>query len=357
MPAAIFGERFVGVREPAWHGLGTVIKEPIPIAEAMELAGVNYDIEKWPLVAAKLNPDGSLERALDTPFFATVREAVDGSEEAVLGVVSDEYTVLQNYELAEMLEPLNERWPIETVGALGNGEVAFFTMDAGEFTVNGTDKVRRFVFASTGHDGKTAINWGLTQVRIVCSNTFNAALSNAQMTYRIPHKGDVKGETQLVADLFKGLESNIDTETRVTQQLGQVSVSDDEANEIFEAAYPVPNRPRKLAVSSALASESITKEQVKNLLKSDGAAGRMASSYQAAIDRRIALLDGTREVYGALNEGYPDIANTAWAAFNAVTEMSNWREGPNADRAVMFGVRNDEMNRARVRTLELANIS
>ena len=32
MPASIFGDRFVGFKEPAWHGLGKVFTEKLTVS-------------------------------------------------------------------------------------------------------------------------------------------------------------------------------------------------------------------------------------------------------------------------------------------------------------------------------------
>ena len=58
--------------------------------------------------------------------------------------------------------------------------------------------------------------------------------------------------------------------------------------------------------------------------------------------------------YERINTEYPEIANTTWSAFQAVTEIANWRNGPNADKAVLFGSRKEEMDRAYAKSLQLA---
>ena len=47
MPASIFGERFAGRREPAWHKIGQVFgaDEQLTATEAMQRAGVLFNID------------------------------------------------------------------------------------------------------------------------------------------------------------------------------------------------------------------------------------------------------------------------------------------------------------------------
>ena len=50
MPAAIFGDRFLGRREPAWHRLGEVFTEPMSMTAAIKRAGIDFHIAKHPVV-------------------------------------------------------------------------------------------------------------------------------------------------------------------------------------------------------------------------------------------------------------------------------------------------------------------
>mgnify|MGYP003676594407 CR=1 FL=1 len=40
MPASIFGERFFGRRQPAWHRIGTVMDTDATVSEAMKYVDV-----------------------------------------------------------------------------------------------------------------------------------------------------------------------------------------------------------------------------------------------------------------------------------------------------------------------------
>ena len=50
MPASIFEDKFVEreSRTPAWHGLGTVFTEKLTVSEAVEKAGVGFEVYKTP---------------------------------------------------------------------------------------------------------------------------------------------------------------------------------------------------------------------------------------------------------------------------------------------------------------------
>ena len=123
MPASIFGERFYGHRTPAWHGIGTVMDENLIATEAMLVANIEFPIHKWAMFAQ--NPE-TME-LVPSNQYAVVRDATaDDPETRILSTVGEQWTPLQATDLARMLDPISERYPVETVGALGNGEKIFF---------------------------------------------------------------------------------------------------------------------------------------------------------------------------------------------------------------------------------------
>ena len=51
MSASLFGERFLGRREPAWHRLGEVFPQDLKLTatEAMERADIMFKVDKYPM--------------------------------------------------------------------------------------------------------------------------------------------------------------------------------------------------------------------------------------------------------------------------------------------------------------------
>jgi hypothetical protein len=112
----IFGARFLGRREPAWHSIGTVFPadEHVSVAEGILRIGADFHVQKLPLTV-KL-PDGSTH-ATDRVAMVRYPTHDDGSYH-ILGYAGADYEVVQNLELGFMLESLEGEWPLETVGVL-----------------------------------------------------------------------------------------------------------------------------------------------------------------------------------------------------------------------------------------------
>ena len=173
-------DSMMSVRRVPWHGLGVVLEQrPHTLDEALEAAGLTWTVAKQPIHLA----DG---RRIDG-HHATVREDTG----AVLGVVGDDYVVVQNREcFAFLANLLGSELIFETAGSLWAGRQVFITAELPDHITVGGDDVRPYVVLSAWHTGTGAIRAMTTPVRAVCNNTVRAALERAHAVYRVRHVGD-----------------------------------------------------------------------------------------------------------------------------------------------------------------------
>ena len=352
MSHEIFGERIALRNAPAWHGLGKVFTEALSASEALKLADCDYDVAKVPLFVTY--PPGETDPAkikvLDTKHVGLVRlPTADSPEGVVLGVASHDYELVQNREIARMLDPLTNEWPVETLGALKSGGILFATLDMGEFSVAG-DKCRQYLLLSNGHDGTRSLTGYLTGVRVVCWNTLVMSEGQNAMAFRLRHVGGVKREAEFYINLIAGVRSAAKQAQGQLARLGEAKVTTEQAQQVIAAAYPVPPEPEAQKRLQAMAQNLSASQVASVLARTEELRARRA----ADIERATTLQTAGLELFEKFNAEHPDLAHTAWAAYNAVTELATWREGPNADAAVLFGNRWQEMSRGLAAALTLA---
>src|SRR5262249_30005108 len=157
--------------EPAWHGLGINVANAVTAKQAIILAHLDWTVEKWPLRAVKQSFDVPVDGS-----FATIRT----DTRAVLGVVSDQYRVLQNVAaFAFMDEAISEgaaMW--ETAGALNDGRrVWMLARIPKSVKAMQGDEIKPYALLCSSHDGSLAVHIKPTTVRVVCNNTLTLALS------------------------------------------------------------------------------------------------------------------------------------------------------------------------------------
>jgi phage/plasmid-like protein (TIGR03299 family) len=245
---------FFSVKEPAWHGLGTIVQDCPTSREAMALAGLDYTVEKrllFTLDSLNLDlhnspdPDSVILRAsseIPVPnYSATIRT----DNEAVLGVVGKDYHVVQNVDAFSFFDSIvggGDGILYETAGALGKGERIFITAKLPSYIrVGRDDLIEQYLFLTTSHDGLGSITAAFTPVRIVCNNTLNAAMRNAGNTMRIRHSSGASDRLKQAHSLM-GISSRLGGEMEeIFNHWAKVKITDREVKRLIQLAM-APNK-------------------------------------------------------------------------------------------------------------------
>lgn len=147
-----------------WGTCGQDVTEKFkPVRQVMREHGLDWNVSLQPLYLA----DGS-----EVPKnFATRRD----SDGAILGVVGDRYTVLQNVDAFDWFDPFIEskQASIKTVGSFKGGRVIFIQaeveIDPVEI-VKGDTPIQSHMTLGHAHDGSLRVLGGFTPVRPWCIN-------------------------------------------------------------------------------------------------------------------------------------------------------------------------------------------
>lgn len=176
----------------AWYeSQGVTLENVNTLESALMLSGLDFEVKKKPLYFnpnfETKNADG---KALPPKFtkidnqFATVRTDTNQP----LGIVTEDYEILQNREAFDFLDSLTVQGAkFETAGFFKkNGAASYISMSTEPMTILG-DEFNPYMMISNGHDGKSAIKVVLTPVRAVCKNTAILAIKNATNIVVINH--------------------------------------------------------------------------------------------------------------------------------------------------------------------------
>lgn len=218
-------------KEPAWHGLGTLVSEAQTSIDALRLAGLDWDVQKRDL----FYDSNGLKKIEDR--VANVR-ASDGK---LLGIVSDHYKILQNREAFSFIDELldNQIEPVkfEAAGSLDNGKRVWMLAHMKPKMILGDEIIPYLVFTNS-HDGSQAITAALTPTRVVCQNTLNLALKEAKRSWSIKHMGDVKGKQKDAAMTLKLSVSYMDNMEIMAEQYQQKKITKERMVEIMNIIFP-----------------------------------------------------------------------------------------------------------------------
>ena len=342
MPAAIFGDRFLGRREPAWHKLGEVFTEPMSMTAASKRARIDFHIAKHPVVVQI--PNGDTTDLVPTKNFAIVREPVqDDDQYRVLSIVGKEWTPIQAMDLGRMLDPITEKYPVETIGALGHGEKIFMTLDAGSSPICGED--HNLFFLVTDHrDGTGALQIAFVGVRVVCQNTLTAGLASAKISVRLTHTRTIESDTEWYIGLFNQMSAAKDEAIGVMNTLSNVqNITKEDAETVIKSAYPDASAPRRLTLSKDITADDVPANIWVKLM---GDKKELVEEFDKRRQRVEPIRTGARERYAAFNDEFPNLARTPWAVWQAVVETEDYRKGHKDSSTTLFGARAEAKARA-----------
>ena len=178
MPANV--ETMFSVRETPWHGLGRIIMDAPASREALELAGLDWQVESRNIYSGT----GSM-----IPGY---RANVRSTDDAVLGVVSDRYRIVQNEEAFQFTDDLlGEGVTYETAGSLQGGKKVWMLARLPRKYLIAGDQVEPYLVIFNSHDGSSGVKVAMTPIRVVCQNTLNLALNTAKRSWTARHTENV----------------------------------------------------------------------------------------------------------------------------------------------------------------------
>lgn len=276
--------------EMPWHKLGVRMDGLPDVIAALSAANLDWNVGLEPVHL----PDG-----VTIPNrFATVRDV----DRTVLGVVSDEYEVLQNSEAFGVLQPACEEFgvTIESAGALGIGQKVWMLAKLPE-TVEPVpgDEVDGYFLVSTGHNGSIPFAARPTPVRVVCENTLTMAESSGASMIRLNHiRSDMKN-MDLVKKLIKRLIHMIQVTGETFSSIAAKKMSSEEIQNYINAVLGISE-------TDVFIQEALGIDKVETAITK-----RSDMIFNLVWNGRGAELAGAKKKSGEA---------TAWAAYNAIAE-------------------------------------
>lgn len=296
---ALQRHNFVSVKEKPWHGLGVIVDKAMTSKEAIELAGLDYIVNKAPLYA---DVNGTEYKQVDNKF-ATYRE----DTKDIFGLVSDKYEVVQNTEGFVFFDSIvgEGKAIFETAGVLGNGETIFVTAKLPDYIrIEGkNDIVEKYLFLTMNHSGEKAIMAAFTPIRVVCNNTLSAALNSAKSIVKIRHFASAKENMAKAMELLNLTNTLSKNSQQIFNLLAKQVITDSQVGDYIH------NLLLNKAELTLLASNNYDIDTIDEI-----------STQKKNVVNDVKL-------YYNIGVGQAEIKGTAWGAYNAITGyMQNMKD-------------------------------
>lgn len=329
-------DRMIYMGEKPWHDEGHAFDcLGATVAEAFAKANLGWTVRREQLMLA----DGRL-----VDRWAVIRN----SDGRVLGTVGGDWRAIQHTEkFPTVLDPFLAagQATIETAGSLFDGGRVWVLLKINRadavIVPQAGDTVAKYVVAAVGYDGTLSFTLGTTAIRVVCNNTLSVALGRGQRSHvRIRHTAGGNAAVDALAETINAIDAQIEEAAKVFRALAGVDIKDAAQLRAYVAAVfpPAAKRPKTLAVEATPEPETFS-----DLLARPAQLGAEPVTFAGEAPmlvqpdeeegRRIfdKILHNFEEGIGNRENG---VRNTAWAAYNAVTQYNTWERGRSVDNRV-----------------------
>ena len=285
--------------ETPWHKYGTQFKKGFTSEEALEAAGLDYEVELQEL---------STPNVVCESHKAIVRT----DTQSVLGVVGNNYEPLQNKDAFRFFDALvkDKTALYETAGALKGGrQIWLLAKIQGQIDIIKNDPINKYFLLTNSHDGLRAVAGRVTPIRVVCDNTLTAAISRkVKEEIRIVHRGNVADRLEFAGELLAKVGAYYDELSEVYRKFAKTSMKDKQMRTyIAEALRPY----------GGVKTEEEALEIAK-LQEDEGMSVRLQTEVQNVMN----LVEAGR---GTDIKG---VRGTLWGTYNAITEYVDHHKTP-----------------------------
>lgn len=279
---------------PSWHKLEA---EYPTLAEMWAATQGRVSVRKLPAFVEFGGQNHPL------PKFALAACFDNGHIELADAVGSEMYTVQDLSKVYDIVNQINEVYPCDYIAVLNEGFQTTFSFNIGEFsTADGQAHYSRFLF-STVNDKSGADLFNLSNIRVVCRNTYAMALSDG-VTRRFRH---VTGIDEKVAAVANPL---------ISQRLAAAQAGQQEYIAFYNDLLALPAPNADLFFSAVFGKRPDE--------------GRAKAQWETKVE-------GFKAALSLTEEETPELANTAAFWFNAATRSQQTRRTRQRDPLAMNG--------------------
>ncbi|HIK66379.1 MAG TPA: DUF932 domain-containing protein [Flavobacteriales bacterium] len=305
--------------EVPWHGLGNTLDGTEDVEGVMLKAGLDWTV-KTETLYRKIG-DSYVDYKLG-------RASVRQSDNSDLGCVGPRWTPLQNADAFRVFEPLvnsgDMAW--HTAGSLKNGQRVWVMcqLNLDNSVIVPGDEIRKFALLSNGHDGKLAVHFGFTPIRVVCANTEALARgSEASKLIRVRHHQFVKENVEKLRDIMNLADQEFEATCDQYRFLASRGINKADLKKYVKLVFEVHDK-----------EDTDISTRTKNII--------------AKVENLFETGRGT---------DVPGVTGTWWGAYNAVSEYLNYDKGNNeANRmdSLWFGPNGNQNQKALLQAVTLA---
>lgn len=264
---------------------------------------LDWDVAKVPLSYQHKGTDRM------SPYYSIVRQ--DNGHP--LGTCSADYGVAQNSEILDCMKAIckDNDLIIVNAGSFKDGGKVFFQMQLPNEARVGRDRVKKYIFALSSHDGKGSLAFGINNKVMSCQNMFNKFMNQAQ--FKLRHIMSITEKMQELEKVIKEYYNQEKEIYRVFRNMEGTTVTPGAVQELTTHLFNPDNIP----------SEELSKRKLNQI-----------DAFEAAVKSEMN------------NKG-----DNFWGLFNGVTYYANYlkscpKRSMGREESILLGDGYEKMNTA-----------
>lgn len=235
-----------------WHNLGKGVVGYQELDEMLEASLTDYEVFEAPVFARLA--DGTY--VADPVHKATARISPHTQAPQVLGIVGQDYVIVQNREAALLAASVvnasggDAVW--DTMGDLYDGRRFFAGIDLGALYIDPrgvNDRINRYLGVMTSHNGTLGLTVYNDNIRPVCCNTVTAGIASAKRDSKTRrysstrHTTNVKELAAAAVQTLAAAEAWNEAFAAAAEKLLAVPVSGPVIDKVLDVVAPMPTAP------------------------------------------------------------------------------------------------------------------
>lgn len=241
----------------AWHGLGKVVEgAPNPFA-ALRLAELEWRVLESTELNATFVFDGTSEQDDDYDIITAPahKMLMRSDDKTVLGIVGKDYVPVQNEQIAELAYAFRKAGEdvgveVESAGSIKQGRRVWMLLRAPSIDMTGFgDMAAPYLFIANSHDATMALRVKPVSVRVVCNNTFNAALRGKHSGWAFRHTYNINNKVDVLKSDIDRWYATVQAGRDVAKTLAATQVNRDKVRDLWADVLmrldgPTPSDPK-----------------------------------------------------------------------------------------------------------------
>jgi len=345
----LFGNN-LATRTRAWSRTATrsfSAKDKVTVKDGLQELGLLDDLQKMPLFLEHdnpKNPSGDKIRK-ETNRYAIVSKPTkrDNDYRIISDQVGKDYRILQPSVLAEILEPISKKYPVETIGNVSSGKKLYMTLNLGNSKIANEDHELYWLIVDS-RDGQGKFQMAFTPIRVVCQNALVSATQSSSISLALNHRSGITSEVRDYSRMFDQLLTKQEETIEAMNSMATNKLKKKDVTEILEYAYQEPKVSQRINNRKNLElSKEMTAKQLEDF-----------NAHEKKKNRTQIIRDNAMDRYNVFNEEHPKLARTSWAIYNAIVETEDYRRtrGVSATSFIPSGDKASNKARAYSKALE-----